>query len=130
MIRIPEGNKHSARVEVRTVAPDANPYLSLFTLIKAGMKGINASAEELKKMESKVYGGKVKKLPADIYVAMDLFKKSSFMKDVLGTENHEKYLGLKADSAHRCPKDLGSKVKAGEVLYHHEVTNQLIWDDF
>ncbi len=130
MIRIPEGNECSARIEVRTVAPDVNPYLSLFTLIKAGLKAMNVSAEELKKMEAKVYGGKVKKLPSDIYVAMDFFKKSKFMKDVLGKENHSKYLELKEDSAHRCPKDLGSKVKAAEVLYHHEITNQLIWDDF
>ncbi len=130
MIRIPEGNKHSARIEVRTVAPDANPYLNMYALIKAGLKGINASTEELKNMEAKVYKGKVKKLPSDIYAAMDLFKKSKFMKGILGEENHGKYLELKAESAHRCPKDLGSKVKANEVLYHHEVTNQLIWQDF
>ena len=111
MIRIPEGNECSSRIE-------------------AGFKAMNASAEELKKMEAKVYGGKVKKLPSDIYVAMDFFKKSKFMKDVLGKENHSKYLELKEGSAHRCPKDLGSKVKAAEVLYHHEITNQLIWDDF
>ena len=30
MIRIPIGNEGSARIEVRSVAPDANPYLSIY----------------------------------------------------------------------------------------------------
>ena len=51
MIRIPIGNEKSARVEVRTVAPDVNPYLCVYALIKAGLYGMNASAEELAKME-------------------------------------------------------------------------------
>ncbi len=29
MVRIPLGNERSARIEVRSVAPDANPYLAL-----------------------------------------------------------------------------------------------------
>src|SRR5690606_1796440 len=37
MIRIPLGNARSARVEVRSVAPDANPYLVMSTLIKTGL---------------------------------------------------------------------------------------------
>ena len=33
MVRIPLANEKSARIEVRTVAPDANPYLLFYTLI-------------------------------------------------------------------------------------------------
>jgi len=39
MIRIPVGNEKSARIEVRSVAPDANPYLVLYTLIRTGLEG-------------------------------------------------------------------------------------------
>src|SRR6188508_2662390 len=39
MIRIPIGNEKSARVEVRSIAPDANPYLALYTLLRTGLEG-------------------------------------------------------------------------------------------
>lgn len=130
MIRIPEGNEKSARIEVRTVAPDVNPYLCIFGIMKAGLKGINASDEELRMMEDKLYKGKTKILPENIWAAMHHFKKSEFVLDVLGVDNRDKYLGLKEESAVRCPKAFGTRVKACEILYHHEVTNQLIWDNF
>jgi len=34
MIRVPWANERSARIEVRSVAPDANPYLLLYTLLR------------------------------------------------------------------------------------------------
>ena len=34
MVRIPIGNERSARVEVRSVAPDANPYMVLYSVFK------------------------------------------------------------------------------------------------
>ncbi len=130
MVRIPMGNEKSARIEVRTVAPDANPYLTIFALVKAGMKGVKAGEAELDAMMKEVYETDVEILPSDIYEALDHFEKGEFMKDVMGEDNHRKYHGLKADAAHRSPKALGTKVKNGEVLYHHEVTNQLLWDAF
>src|SRR5439155_2219369 len=39
MVRIPLGNERSARVEVRSIAPDANPYMAIYTLLKAGLEG-------------------------------------------------------------------------------------------
>src|ERR1700733_6432485 len=39
MIRIPIGNEKSARVEVRSVGPDANPYLVLYSIFKSGLHG-------------------------------------------------------------------------------------------
>ncbi len=38
MIRIPLGNERSARIEVRTVSPDVNPYLLAFTLMKISLE--------------------------------------------------------------------------------------------
>lgn len=119
MVRIPLGNEKSARIEVRTVAPDANPYLAIYSIVKAGFSGAEFDR-----------GGEVVKLPGDIYSAIELFEKSEFMKKTMGTVNHEKYRRLKVAAADRSPKALGDRVKSGEVLYHHEVTNQMIWKNF
>ena len=41
MIRIPLiGSPNSARIEVRSAAPDCNPYLEIFTLLKVGLHGV------------------------------------------------------------------------------------------
>ncbi len=129
MVRIPIGNAKSSRIEVRTVAPDANPYFCFYALIKAGMAGVKASEAEFQDMET-VLSGDVEKLPGEIYSAIDYFIHSSFMKDIMGREDHEKYFHLKEIVADRSPRALGKRVKAEEVLYHHEITNQLIWADF
>jgi len=129
MIRIPIGNSKSARIEVRTVAPDANPYLAFFLILKAGLKGMFAQKNEIVEM-SKLYSKPVKKLPGDIYEALRLFRKSDFAKEAMSEINHEKFSILKEKSANRCPRELGTRVKQGEVWYHHEVTNQVLWNIF
>lgn len=129
MIRIPIGNHKSARIEVRTVAPDSNPYLVNFLLIKAGLKGMAASETE-KSEYYKALEGPVQKLPGDISTAIKAFKKSEFIKEAMPRSNSEKYARLKQSSANRCPKELGTRVKSGEVWFHHEVTNQVLWGFF
>jgi glutamine synthetase len=130
MVRIPIGNEKSARVEVRTVAPDANPYLGLFVMIKAGLAGMHASHDEYEKMKTSVFSEEVKTLPGNIYDAIKLFEGSKFIAEVMGANNCQKYAELKMKQADRCPRALGKKVKSSEVLYHHEVTNQLLWGNF
>lgn len=130
MVRIPIGNERSARIEVRTVAPDVNPYLAFYALVCAGMSGVDASASELKAMEAAVYGKEVQKLPGDIYTALENFMASEFLCKRLGETNHLKYAELKQMAAERSPRALGIRVKCGEILYHHEVTNQVIWKSF
>ncbi len=129
MVRIPFGNAKSARIEVRTVAPDANPYLAFYLILKAGLKGMNASQKDMGEYK-KVMSGPVKKLPGNIDQAIKTFKKSDFIKEVMLDVNREKYAKLKENSADRCPRELGTRVKAGEVWYHHEITNQVLWNKF
>src|SRR5207302_10472526 len=38
MVRIPLGNERSARVEVRSIAPDANPYLAIYSILRVGLE--------------------------------------------------------------------------------------------
>jgi glutamine synthetase len=125
MVRIPLGNHKSARVEVRTVAPDANPYLTFYSLFKTGLEGPITET-----LDSESRRTRTRFLPDNIYDSMRHFKQSSYMKELLGEQNHEKYLELKQMSADRCPKELGTMVKTEEILFHHEVTNQGIWKRF
>jgi glutamine synthetase len=123
MIRIPVGNERSARIEVRSVAPDSNPYLVLYTLFRTGLEG-----RPLKKDEDK--RDRLRFLPDNINDAIKLFKGSDFMTKILGEVNQEKLASYKQSAADRSPKALGTMVKASEVIYHHEVTNQVLWNRF
>jgi glutamine synthetase len=48
----------------------------------------------------------------------------------MGEEVHGKFADLKLAQAERCPKALGARVKAPEIQFHHEVTNQYLWSLF
>ena len=119
MVRIPIGNSKSARIEVRSIAPDANPYLAIYTLFRTGLEGTAASSNDW---------GAI--LPDNIYDAIDDFDQSSFVKTLLGGEIAERFSSLKRNSADRCPRLLGSRIKRSEIQFHHEVQNQQLWNDF
>jgi len=123
MIRIPAGNEHSTRLEVRSVAPDANPYLVLFALLKTAFEG-----EKITKDESK--RERLRYLPGNINDAIKLFKASGFIEKIMSEEAEEKFVFFKQAAADRSPKELGTRIKTSEIVYHHEVTNQLLWSRF
>lgn len=123
MIRIPVGNAHTARIEIRSVAPDANPYLWLYTIMRVGLEG-DILVKDSEKRD------RMRFLPDNIYDAIKLFKGSDLLTKILGESNKEKFVSYKQAAADRSPKALGKNVKATEILYHHEVTNQVLWNDF
>jgi glutamine synthetase len=49
---------------------------------------------------------------------------------LLGEDVKGRYADLKQAAADRCPRALGTFVKAPEVQYHHEVYNQFLWNLF
>jgi len=120
MIRIPLGNERSKRVEVRSIAPDANPYLAIYTIFKTGLEGPPDAGK----------GDGAKYLSDNIYDAIRLHQGSRFLKEALGEDVHGKFAELKQMQADRCPKALGAEVKAAEIQFHHEVTNQYLWSKF
>lgn len=124
MIRIPLANEKTARIEVRSVAPDSNPYLALYGLLKTGID------DELPKNNGVDKRPRVRFLPGTIGDAIRIFKASDYMTDLLGESTKTKYVDWKVEVAHRNPRDLGTTVKDAEVLYHHEVTNQYLWNMF
>jgi glutamine synthetase len=125
MIRIPLGNEKSSRVEVRSVGPDANPYLTFLSIIRTGLEG-----PMTEKIDAEARRTRTKFLPDNIHDAVRLFKASTFVSEMLGEENKEKFIDRKIASADRCPKELGVMVKTEEVVFHHEVTNQYLWSRF
>lgn len=124
MVRIPIGNDKSARIEVRSIAPDANPYMALYTLLRTGLEGPAAPEGEAGKRQRTRY------LSDNIYDAIRLYKRSGFLREILGEEVHEKFADLKSMQADRCPRALGARVKRSEIQFHHEVTNQYLWSIF
>jgi glutamine synthetase len=124
MVRIPYGNEKSARIEVRSVAPDANPYMVMYTLIKTGLEGPQDTADtETKRSRTRF-------LPDNVYDAIRMFKGSRFALEIFGEDVHTKFAELKLAAAERSPKALGSVIKTGEIQFHHEVTNQYLWNQF
>src|SRR5450432_2241169 len=122
MVRIPIGNEKSSRVEVRSVAPDANPYMVLHSVFKTGIAGGIAPIPNLRQAE--------RYLSDNIYTAIENFKGAAWTTTLLGEDVKGRYADLKQASADRCPRLLGTFVKAPEVQYHHEVYNQFLWNMF
>ncbi|MGD0294279.1 MAG: glutamine synthetase family protein [Terracidiphilus sp.] len=122
MIRVPIGNHRSMRTEVRAVAPDANPYLSLYGIFKTGLDGEISKAKDLRA------GGRY--LPDNIQKAIADFESSEWIKKILGGDVQGRYAELKLAAANRCPRELGTIVKGCEVQFHHEVYNQSLWNLF
>ena len=122
MIRIPIGNERSMRVEVRSVAPDSNPYLVMLSVFKTGIEGDTAKIKNLRQAE--------RYLPDNIYDALSNFRAAEWTTALLGEDVKGRYADLKQASADRCPRLLGTFVKAPEVQYHHEVYNQFLWNMF
>ena len=120
MVRIPIGNSRSARTEVRSIAPDANPYMAIYTLLRTGLEGPLVAGVR----------GQEAILPDNIYDAIQSFCASGYTADILGTAVRDKFAELKQASADRCPRKLGTVIKPSEIQFHHEVTNQYLWNQF
>jgi glutamine synthetase len=122
MVRIPIGNERSMRTEVRAVAPDANPYMVMYSIFKTGLDGDTAKIKNLRQAQ--------RYLPDNIYIAIDNFEKADWTTKLFGADVKARYAELKRASADRCPRLLGNVVKAPEVQFHHEVYNQFLWNQF
>ena len=122
MVRVPIGNSRSMRTEVRAVAPDANPYLVLYSIFKTGIDGQISHEKGLRE------GGKF--LPDNIQQAIADFQSSKWVASILGADVQGRYAELKQAVANRSPRELGSIVKSSEVQFHHSVYNQSLWNQF
>jgi glutamine synthetase len=122
MVRIPIGNEKSSRVEVRSVGPDANPYLVLYSVFKTGLDGNTDKIKNLRNAD--------RYLPDNVYTAIENFRAADWTTQLLGKDVKDRYADLKQASADRCARQLGTFVKPAEVQFHHEVYNQYLWNQF
>jgi glutamine synthetase len=122
MVRVPIGNAKSMRVEVRSVGPDANPYLVLYSIFKTGIEGTVADIDNIRQAQ--------RYLPDNIYSAIEDFSNSEWVAKILGADVQGRFADLKRAAADRSPRQLGTFVKSSEVQYHHEVYNQELWSNF
>ncbi len=122
MVRIPIGNERSARVEVRSVGPDANPYMVMLSVFQTGLEGNTSDVANLRSAD--------RYLPDNVYDALTNFRNAEWTTKLLGEDVKARYADLKQASADRCARLLGTYVKAPEVQYHHEVYNQYLWNKF
>ena len=118
-------DEKSARIEVRSVAPDSNPYLTVYTLLRTGLEGPQPDAAEVANKRTRT-----RFLPDNCNDAIRLFKSSRMVAELLGETIQTRFAEVKQASAERCPRALGSLIKAAEVQFHHEVTNQYLWNQF
>jgi glutamine synthetase len=120
MVRIPIANERSARIEVRSIAPDANPYMVIYSLLRTGLEGpLDPRAREIESI-----------LPDNIYDAIKSTRCSCHTGHILGHDVRDRFADLKQASADRCPRLLGTYIKPAEIQFHHEVTNQFLWNQF
>jgi glutamine synthetase len=122
MVRIPIGNHRSMRVEVRSVAPDANPYMVMLAVFGTGLNGTTSSDKDLRTAQ--------RFLPDNVQDAIINFKNADWTTKLLGADVKDRYADLKQASADRCARVLGTFVKPPEVQFHHEVYNQYLWNLF
>jgi glutamine synthetase len=87
MVRIPIGNAKSMRVEVRSVGPDANPYLALYSLFKTGIDGEISTIKNLRSAS--------RYLPDNIYSALEDFRASQWISTILGDDVKGRFADLK-----------------------------------
>ncbi|MBL8121657.1 glutamine synthetase [Candidatus Saccharibacteria bacterium] len=123
MVRIPFANEKTARIEVRSVAPDANPYLVALALVKTGLNGTPPQNDDSKRP-------RVRFLPSTIHDAIRIFKTSDYITSLLGETCKQKYVAPKQAVANRSGIDLGTRIKSEEIIHHHEITNQYLWNSF
>jgi glutamine synthetase len=122
MVRIPIGNEKSSRVEVRSVGPDANPYMVLYSIFRSGLEGNTSKIKNLRQAE--------RYLPDNVYTAIGNFRDAEWTTTLLGEDVKGRYADLKQASADRCARLLGTIVKPAEIQFHHDVYNQLLWNLF
>jgi glutamine synthetase len=94
----------------------------MYAVFKTGIEGETSKIKNLRQAE--------RYLPDNIYDAMENFRKAKWTSQLLGEDVKSRYVDLKQAAADRCPRALGTFVKAPEVQYHHEVYNQFLWNLF
>ncbi|MCI4462687.1 MAG: type I glutamate--ammonia ligase [Caldisericum sp.] len=102
LIRIPQANEKTKRIEFRSPDPTANPYLLFTVILKAGLDGISNKidpgepANEVNIFEeNEKFPNKFRTLPATLKEAIEALKKDDVILEALGSQIAQKYIEAK-----------------------------------
>ena len=105
LVRIPAARGLATRTEFRNVDPCANPYLALAGILACGLKGIKETkdADIIPPVKDNLFAlsseeikaRKITCLPETLHEAIEEFKDSSILKEVLGEHLFPKYVEAK-----------------------------------
>ena len=99
LVRVPRykpGKAESARIELRSPDPSCNPYLAFAVMLGAGLKGIEEglelgpelSEDAITMSVEELEAAGIKRLPRDLGEAVDAFRGSQLMREILGEHMH------------------------------------------
>lgn len=103
LIRVPgykPGKEEATRVELRSPDPACNPYLAFAVMLAAGLEGIENNYELVQPVERNVYTMTeqerdelgIGSLPTDLHEAIQIAKKSDWLRKTLGDHVFSKLL--------------------------------------
>ena len=105
LVRIPAARGAATRTEFRNVDPCANPYLALAGILACGLEGIKNTKEKdiippvkdnlFDLSDDEIKARKITCLPETLHAAIEDFKDSSILKEVLGEHLFPKYIEAK-----------------------------------
>jgi glutamine synthetase len=103
LIRVPAGRGNSARIELRSPDPSANPYLTLAVCLAAGLDGIKNKLTPPDSVDKNLFELTddqraelgIKRLPLNLCEAIADMEESEFVRNVLGEHLSKKYIEAK-----------------------------------
>ncbi|ALS37371.1 type I glutamate--ammonia ligase [Enterococcus rotai] len=92
LVRVPESRGLSTRLELRSVDPSANPYLTMAALLQAGLDGIRNEIEPPQAVDRNIYvmneeerkEAQIHDLPSTLHNAIKELRKDDVMVNALG----------------------------------------------
>lgn len=102
MIRIPSSRNDNTRIENRLPGADTNPYVSLATILIAGLDGIkNKISPPEPLIDEDAYTCSCQSLPLTLQEAINELKVDSFFQKQLGLEFLNHYIALRESEINR-----------------------------
>lgn len=101
LVRIPAANDERMRMELRSPDPATNPYLAFALVIGAGFYGIQNNLTLPESINVDLYAaddtitGALPRMPENLGEALELVKKSDFIKTILNEQAVESFISLK-----------------------------------
>ena len=104
MIRIPAARGNKTRAEVRSVDVASNPYLACSVLLASGLDGIKGNCSSHEPIRKNLFEQSsdqrdelgIKALPANLYEAIECFKKDNVIQEAVGDIMTEKFIEAKS----------------------------------